>query len=264
MVLVSCDFVRIPAGDFRMGAMDAPHPEDGEGPERQVELSEFFIRRATVTNAHFAEFTGATGYLTQAEERGASHVFQGQLEKPEQFSIISSAAPWWRNVEGASWRFPNGHAAAIPDLPVVHIARGDAIAFCKWAGTRLPSEAEWERAACGTSPAGINIWLGRFPDVPSGRPGPLPANSGKTNPAGLNHCCGNVWEWVSDRFTSLHSPRRLTNPKGPLNGAEYVVKGGSFLCCPSYCARFRPSSRRAEVPEATTSHLGFRDVIAEL
>lgn len=244
-----------------MGAEDGPHPQDGEGPLRNVTLQAFSIRKTTVTNAHFTRFADATGYVTLAEERGASHVFQGQLPAPNAHPIASNAAPWWRNVTGANWRLPDGSTTAQPDLPVVHIAMVDAQAFCDWARTRLPTEAEWERAAHGTDLQGIHIWQGGFPDHPIADPVPLPAHTGKPNALGLHHCLGNVWEWTADRFTHLHSPRDINDPKGPLNGPDQVVKGGSFLCCPSYCARFRPSSRRAEDPQATTSHLGFRDVI---
>lgn len=255
------DFTQIPTSTFTMGAEDGPHPEDGEGPPRNVTLQAFSIRSTTVTNALFARFAEATGYVTLAEERGASHVFQGQLPQPNTYPIVSTTAPWWRNVTGANWRLPDGHTSAQPDLPVVHIAMVDAQAFCDWAGTRLPSEAEWERAAQDTTPEGIHIWQGRFPDLPAAIPGPVAASTGMPNALGLHHCLGNVWEWTADRFTNLHSPRGLKDPQGPLNGSDRVVKGGSFLCCPSYCARFRPSSRRAEDPQATTSHLGFRDVM---
>jgi formylglycine-generating enzyme required for sulfatase activity len=244
-----------------MGAEDGPHPEDGEGPPRQVKLSEYSIRKTTVTNAHFAAFTADTGYVTQAERRGSSHVFQGQLAQPHKFPSVSNLTPWWREVSGACWRTPNGTDIAKDDLPVVHLTLQDAQAFCNWATTRLPTEAEWERAAQDTDLADINIWRGKFPDQSVGTVGPWPAESGLANPNGLYHMCGNVWEWTADRFTNLHSPRRVIDPKGPLNGSDRVVKGGSFLCCPSYCARFRPSSRRAEDPQATTSHLGFRDVL---
>lgn len=244
-----------------MGSDDGLHPEDGEGPVREVSLSAFTIREATVTNTEFARFVDATGYETLAERRGHSQVFQGQLAMPAEYAVASSVTPWWRVVPGACWRIPNGSDAAKPSLPVVHVAFEDALAFCDWAGTRLPSEAEWEYAAQGTDLDGINIWQGQFPNAPVDLPGPVTAAGGARNPAGLFQMCGNVWEWTADRFNNMHSPRAVNNPKGPLNGSDRVVKGGSFLCCPSYCARFRPSSRRGEDPGATTSHLGFRDVL---
>ena len=254
-------FVKVPAGAFVMGASDGPHHEDGEGPVREVTLSSFAIRATTVTNSDFERFVDATGYVTLAERSGRSQVFQGQLEAPEAYPSASSVTPWWRLVDGACWHKPNGFNAARSDFPVVHIAHEDAQAFCTWAGTRLPTEAEWERAAQDSELDGIRIWSGQFPNEPAGAVGPVNAASGSPNAAGLHHACGNVWEWTADRFTNLHSPRAMRNPKGPLNGSNRVVKGGSFLCCPSYCKRFRPSSRRAETPRATTSHLGFRDVL---
>ena len=244
-----------------MGAKDAPHLEDGEGPVRPVSVSRFSIRKTTVTNATFADFVSATGHVTCAEQRGFSQVFQGQLAAPDVYAIASPTTPWWRVVEGACWRYPSGSAEAEPDMPAVHVSHADARAFCAWAGTRLPTEAEWECAAQDTDLTDINIWRGRFPDQSIAEIGPWIAASGSPNSNGLNHICGNVWEWTSDRFTNLHSPRPVTNPTGPLNGPDRVVKGGSFLCCPSYCARFRPSSRRSEDSTTTTSHLGFRDVL---
>ena len=244
-----------------MGADDGPHPEDGEGPGREVTLCAFAIRATTVTNAEFARFVNATGYVTLAERRGDSQVFQGQLAAPADHPVASLVTPWWRVVPGACWRSPNGSDPAKPELPVVHVAFEDVLAFCDWARTRLATEAEWERAAQGTDLDGINIWHGRFPNAPVGLSGPVPAADGACNPQGLFQMCGNVWEWTADRFTNLHSPRAVRNPKGPLNGSDRVVKGGSFLCCPSYCARFRPSSRRGEDPQVTTGHLGFRDVL---
>ena len=260
--MASEGFASIPAGGFTMGADDGPHPEDGEGPARPVRLSAYAIARTAVSVGEFAAFAAATGHVTLAEQAGRSLVFQGQLADPAAHPPASAAAPWWRIVEGASWRRPNGRALGANDLPAVHIALADARAYCDWAGARLPTEAEWERAAQGP-PGAPHIWSGRFPDTPTNAPGPAPVGAGAANEAGLIHACGNVWEWTNDRFTRLHSPRGETDPNGPLNGETFVVKGGSFLCCPSYCARFRPSSRRGEVPDATASNLGFRVAAAK-
>ncbi|WP_146347136.1 formylglycine-generating enzyme family protein [Phaeobacter marinintestinus] len=254
------EFAEIPEGAFTMGADAAPHPEDGEGPAREIWLNAFEISKTTITNAAFAAFVEATGHVTVAERNKASQVFKGQLADPDAHPIISQIAPWWRLVEGANWRHPNGSDAARPDDPVVHIARSDAIAYCGWSGTRLPTEAEWERAAGPQTGITPHIWQGTFPDAPTHPPRPRAATDGQANAFGCVHACGNVWEWTADRFTRLHSPRPDKNPSGPLNGANYVVKGGSFLCSPSYCARFRPSSRREETGDATTCHLGLRVV----
>lgn len=258
---IDLNWVTIPAGTFTMGSDDGLHPEDGEGPARPVTLSGYRIAATTITVAQFAEFVRATGYESVAEAAGASMVFSGELADPDAHPVVAPVTPWWRHVAGASWRAPQGDGPADPALPVVHIAQADALAYCHWSGTRLPTEAEWECAA--QHPAGEpeptrHIWQGRFPDAPSNTPGPVAVSHGIANAHGLLHACGNVWEWTADHFTRLHGPQHQRDPKGPLNGHDYVVKGGSFLCCPSYCARFRPSSRRAELPVASASNLGFR------
>ena len=248
----------IDAGKFIIGN-DQPHnPEDGEAPCRAVWLDAYKLSTTTITNAMFAAFVAETDFITLAETQGFSHVFQGQLAAPEQFQKAATIAPWWRIVEGASWRYPYGDERCDDNLPAVHIAYSDALAYCAWAKCRLPSEAEWERAAVQDEEVRPHIWRGVFPNQPETTPSPKPADDGPINALGLHHMCGNVWEWTMDKFTTLHSPRLTKNPKGPLNGNNIVVKGGSFLCCPSYCARFKPFSRRAEIPTATTSHLGFR------
>lgn len=241
-----------------MGTCDGPHPEDGEGPTRRVALDAYEIATTAVSNAEFGEFVLATGYTTEAERCGRSQVFQGQLSRPEVHDVASPLAPWWRWVEGANWRRPDGTHECMDELPVVHVSLADARAYCAWRGFRLPTEAEWECSASDQSGITPHVWRGSFPDAPYEAPGPRPVAAAEPNCFGLRHACGNVWEWTADRFTRLHSPRPERNPTGPLNGAEFVVKGGSFLCSPSYCSRFRPSSRRGEMPQATTSHLGFR------
>ena len=258
MAMIGTEFAEVAGGVFRMGADDGPHPEDGEGPKRPVALSAYSIATTAVSNAEFGLFINATGYATTAERVGFSQVFKGQLAEPDRHCSGAPLTPWWRVVEGACWRRPNGTNEASPDLPVVHVSRADALAFCDWAGLRLPTEAEWEYAAGGQRDIEPNIWAGDFPDNPLRAPGPAPVADARPNEFGLRHACGNVWEWTADRFARLHSPRMIIDPKGPLNGDRYVVKGGSFLCAPTYCARYRPSSRRAEIGDASASNLGFR------
>ena len=248
----------IEAGQFTMGNDNPLHDEDGEQPARSVQLDTYQLSVTTITNLMFAHFVAATGYKTLAEKQGYSHVFKGQLEKSDDHPVAAEIAPWWRLVQGASWQFPNGTIAYVDELPVVHIAYEDALRYCGWAGCRLPTEAEWEYAANTSDEIKPHIWRGIFPDQCEDVPSPLAADDGMANSFGLYHMCGNVWEWTADRFARLHSPRLTHNPAGPLNGRDRVVKGGSFLCCPSYCARYKPQSRRAEIPTATTSHLGFR------
>lgn len=252
-------WIDLPGGVFPMGNMAGQHPEDGEGPEREIELAPFRLARTTVTNRQFSRFVEATGYRTTAEREGASLVFHGQLVEPQTWPIADAKVPWWRWVKGAHWSQPwgPGHDAPDPDLPVVQVSWFDAVAYADWAGAHLPTEAQWELVAKAESPDPL-IWQGRFPDAPERPPYPVAADMGMANALGAYHMCGNVWEWVADRFTILHSPRPQKDPKGPLNGKERVLKGGSFLCSPSYCARYKPSSRRGSLPEVSTSHQGFR------
>lgn len=259
-----------------MGAADGPHPEDGEGPVRPVELSPFAIAPASVTNAEFAGFIRATGYRTLAERNGLSFVFRAALAEPEAFPP-ARLAPWWRAVPGAFWAEPKGPGSGVEEIwnhPVTHIALEDALAFCQWSGTRLPTEAEWEFAARGgrrqqpfpwgteLNPGGqrlANTWRGPFPesDVPYLH-GTEEVSSHPPNDFGLYNMIGNVWERVADRFTTLHSLRLVKDPKGPLNGARFVAKGGSYLCHASWCERYRCSSRLALDAHVTTGHIGFR------
>ncbi|MEX0284509.1 MAG: formylglycine-generating enzyme family protein [Paracoccaceae bacterium] len=255
---MTIEFASVAKQSFAMGAMDGPHPEDGEGPRRKITLDTYEIATTTVSNRDFEVFVGATGYVTEAERNEGSQVFAGQLTDPDAHAVITPVTPWWRWVRGACWLFPDGGDRADPDLPVVHVSWRDAMAYSAWSEARLPTEAEWEAGAGDQSGINPHIWSGTFPDGPEKPPSPISVRDAVPNPLGLLHACGNVWEWTADRFTRLHSPRPDHNPKGPLNGDLRVVKGGSFLCSPSYCARFRPSSRRGENPGATTSHLGFR------
>lgn len=274
----SATMIALSGGWFRMGADDGPHPEDGEGPVRDVFLNPFSLAATAVTIADFAEFVAATGYRTLAERIGNSFVFHAFCN-PDAAYAAPVHAPWWRQVPGACWRLPNGPDGThdVPDdHPVTHVARQDAIAYCRWSGTRLPTEAEWEYAARGalegqpfpwgdTLETGgghlCNVWQGEFPaanTAEDGYHGTAPAPAFPPNGFGFYNMTGNVWEWVGDRFTTSHSPRPTRNPKGPLNGALFVAKGGSYLCHASYCARYRTSSRQSLPPTTTTGNLGFR------
>lgn len=268
--------IGLPGGWFRMGADDGPHPEDGEGPARDVFVDPFALSATAVTIAEFRRFAEATGYLTGAEREGASFVFHSFTDPNLQFTAPAQA-PWWRLVHGACWRAPYGPGrAADCALPVTHITRMDALAYCQWSGARLPTEAEWEFAARGgllgqpypwgaeLEPGGAhrcNVWQGSFPHentCEDGYEGLAPAESFPPNDFGFFNMTGNIWEWTADRFTALHSPRPSRNPKGPLNGTVFVAKGGSHLCHASYCARYRTSSRQALGGDATAGNLGFR------
>ena len=268
------NLVPISGGLFRMGCDDSPHPEDGEGPSRDVIVDDFLIAPMATTNEEFAHFVDVTQYRTEAEIAGASWVFD-----PNQSGAGERLphAPWWRYAVGASWKNPHGHdTLPEPRHPVVQVSHRDALAYAKWTQSRLPTEAEWEYAARGglegaPFPWGntlqplqqhrCNIWQGRFPHENSTRDGYMytaPVDSFEPNGYHLYNMTGNTWEWVADRFTRLHSPKLSRNPTGPLSGQRYVMKGGSFLCHDSYCKRYRTSSRTANLPNARAANLGFR------
>lgn len=259
------------------------NPADGETPRHTVTLAEFSIDATTVTNAAFAEFTGATGYRTEAEVFGYSAVFHSSVRAPSK-DVMGSAAgtPWWFGVRGADWQHPGGRESSIdelPEHPVVHISWNDAVAYCAWAGRRLPTEAEWEYASRGglasaKYPWGdnevdaggwqANIWQGKFPDANSGDDGWLttaPARSFAPNGYGLWQTVGNVWEWCHDWFDPVYyarSPRIA--PQGPDRGAAKVLRGGSYLCHSSYCNRYRNSARSQNTPDSSMGNAGFRTV----
>ncbi len=273
--------VTIPAGTFLMGSdtRDA-NPGDGEGPVREVTLASFEMARHTVTNREFAAFVDATGHRTGAERFGWSFVFAGFL--PAQLRRGAQrppSAPWWCRVGGADWQHPEGPGSDIGDRdehPVVHVDHDDAVAYCAWAGVRLPTEAEWERAARGglaqatyawgeeLTPGGAhrcNIWQGRFPvknTAEDGYRGTAPAESFPPNGFGLYNTAGNVWEWCADWWGTAHDPAPTDSPSGPAEGTARVTRGGSYLCHESYCNRYRVAARTANDPDSSTGNTGFR------
>nr|WP_235999761.1 formylglycine-generating enzyme family protein [Qaidamihabitans albus] len=254
---------------------------DGEGPVRTVRVDPFRLSPHTVTNAEFAAFVTATGYRTDAERFGWSYVFAGFL--PAELRRVSprpEGTPWWCGVRGAFWAAPEGPGSTCQDRenhPVVHVSWHDANAFCQWADTRLPTEAEWEFAARGgleqriypwgdeLSPAGehrCNIWQGRFPvrnTAEDGYRGTAPVDAYPPNGYGLHNMAGNVWEWCADRWSTEHS---AVYPRGPEPGTEpddlRVVRGGSYLCHHSYCNRYRVAARTGNTADSTSGNTGFR------
>ncbi|MBN9007973.1 MAG: formylglycine-generating enzyme family protein [Rhizobiales bacterium] len=275
-------------GTFRMGSDDARFPDDGEGPIRAVTVSTFAIACYAVSNLQFGDFVRATGYTTDAERYGWSFVFDGLLSQANRADPASRVweTPWWVAVPHAYWAQPEGPSSTILgrlDHPVVHISWNDAQAYCKWSGTRLPTEAEWEMAARGgldqaiyawgdeLQPAGThrcNIWQGVFPDhntIDDGYFGTAPVHAFDANGYGLYNVAGNVWEWCEDYFSSQY--HHVTAPVDPVFTAPTPyrsLRGGSFLCHDSYCNRYRVAARSSNTPNSTASNIGFRVVRAKL
>jgi len=275
----------VPGGTFEMGTDDdVGFPQDGEGPARTVELDPFYVDRYQVTNAEFAEFVRETGYTTDAERFGWSFVFQDFVGPEQDPHVIDASgdAGWWLAVEGANWFHPHGPGSSIEDRlthPVVHVSWRDAVEYARWAGKRLPTEAEWERAARGglegrrfpwgddLTPDGehrCNIWQGTFPTentVEDGYHGTAPVDAFEQNEWGLHNVAGNVWEWCGDWFTADHPEGPLSNPTGPADGDGKVIRGGSYLCHRSYCNRYRVAARSSAAPTDATGNVGFRCVL---
>ncbi|MFB7708874.1 formylglycine-generating enzyme family protein [Streptomyces sp. NPDC056105] len=275
--------VLLSGGEFLMGADSADgFPDDGEGPVRRVRLSPFRIAPYTVTNAEFGRFVAETGHVTEAERFGWSYVFAAFL--PAALRRISERVPqtpWWCGVRGAFWRAPEGPGSDVAERerhPVVHVSWHDAQAYCRWAGGRLPTEAEWEYAARGgleqrrypwgdeLTPGGehrCNIWQGLFPTkntLDDGHRGTAPVDTYAPNGFGLYNTAGNVWEWCADWWTTDHGAAPRTDPAGPATGSAKVIRGGSYLCHDSYCNRYRVAARTSNTPDSTTGHMGFRCV----
>ncbi len=279
-------FVRLPGGRFRMGSDEKILPQDGEGPSRLVRVRPFAIDPHAVTNRWFSDFVAATGYRTQAEVIGWAAVFAGLLSADDprrRTAAQSRGASWWIRADGACWRDPEGAGSDVSgrlDHPVVQVSWNDAAAFARWAGGRLPSEAEWEYAARGGLDAKrfpwgdlepddeanlpCNIWQGEFPvcnTARDGYAGTAPVNTFAPNGFGLHNMVGNTWEWCADAFriASLAREARRRNADAATSGAR-VLKGGSFLCHRSYCYRYRPAARSGAPADTAASHTGFRIV----
>lgn len=274
--------IYLPGGEFLMGTDDREgFPSDGEGPVRTVTVGPFYIDPYTVTNSEFKKFVEDTGYVTEAEKFGWSYVFH--LFVPAAgVKIVGSPrqTPWWLAVEGAGWRAPEGPGSGIEDRldhPVIHISWNDAEAYCRWAGKRLPTEAEWEFAARGglvqkrypwgdeIKPGGkhmCNIWQGKFPEknnASDGFIGTAPVKTFEPNGYGLYQVSGNVWEWCADWFSpTFHVNGPRVNPAGPPKGTTRVMRGGSYLCHKSYCNRYRVAARSQNTPDSSTGNMGFR------
>ncbi|MCK0111630.1 formylglycine-generating enzyme family protein [Ornithinimicrobium sp. F0845] len=292
--------VDIRGGSFRMGSEEF-YPD--ERPVHDRVVADFALDRYAVTNAGFAAFVAATGYVTVAERpldpAGFPDVYLSSFAPgalvftPTQGPVdLSEWRQWWRWVAGACWYAPEGPGSSIEHRmqhPVVQIAFEDAATYAAWAGKRLPTEAEYEYAARGgydglpyawgavpypDGRARANTWLGRFPYDNRGRFGAntSPVGSYPANEYGLFDLIGNVWEWTSDFYTSRHVVPGSTGieagPRANLLSAlnsepgsstpRRTLKGGSYLCSPDYCLRFRPAARSPQAEDTATTHIGFR------
>ena len=282
--------VYLKPGTFSMG-QDALYPE--EGPVRDVRLAGFWIDTTEVTNRQFARFVEATGYRTIAEKPVDPAAFTVPVEQipPAMLEagsavFISPAQPssryfdWWHYVPGANWRKPFGPEGEDfnPNVPVVHLGYDDMRAYAAWRGGRLPTEAEWEYAARAGSantteqPVEANSWQGVFPIknlAEDGFKGLAPVGCYAPNAWGLYDMIGNAWEMTNDFYAPSHDPERpQENPRGPSENTAYdpsnpsfssrVVKGGSYLCAPNYCRRYRPAARTGRDPSMGASNVGFR------
>lgn len=281
--------VKLPGGTFDMGEDDV---YDEEGPVRRTTVRGFWIDPHEVTNRQFAAFVKATGYVTVAEKPVDPKQFKVPADRipPDMLKPGSAVftppdfpsnryTDWWKYVPGASWKKPYGPQGPdqLPNEPVVHLAWDDMMAYAKWAGGRIPTEAEWEYAASAgkrsknIQPDEANSWQGAFPNYNAesdGFKGVAPVGCYKPNANGLYDMVGNVWEVTADFFRPGHDPKDSDDPKGPDEGSAYdplnpgmpsrTVKGGSYLCAPNYCQRYRPASRQGRDPGMGTSNVGFR------
>ena len=305
--------VWIPAGNFMMGG-DNEQARKDEYPKHGVKVNGFYMDATEVTNAQFSEFVKATGYITTAEKDINWDEIKSQVPpntpKPPD-SVLKAASlifvptksevnlndysQWWAWTRGANWKHPNGPNSDIigkDNFPVTHVSWDDAVAYSKWAGKRLPTEAEWEYAARGglvnntyswgktfdeNGVSKCNFWQGNFPYLnlnKDGFMGAAPVKSFAPNGYGLYDVAGNVWEWCADLYnndyyTQLSKTKLAINPKGPTKSydpdepliTKRVMRGGSFLCNDSYCSGYRVSARMKSSPDSGMEHLGFRCVM---
>ena len=292
------ELIALPAGEFRMGSTRF-YPE--EAPVHTAVVDAFAVERHPVTNAQFAEFVAATGYVTVAEQPLDPELYPGVAPadllpgalvfKPTPGPVdLRDWRQWWDWSTGASWRHPLGPGSSLANRaehPVVQVAYPDAAAYAHWAGRRLPTEVEWEYAARGgvtstypwgedAAPGGrlmANTWQGSFPfrnDGALGWVGTSPVGAFPANGFGLLDMIGNVWEWTTTEFAAHHRPGSAASGGGkgcctptarPDPTVNQALKGGSHLCAPEYCHRYRPAARSPQSQDSATTHIGFRCVV---
>lgn len=304
----------IKGGRFIMGG-DSVWGRPDEFPIHEVEVSDFYLDEHEVTNQQFKAFVDATGYITTAEKKPNWEEIKMQVPpgtpKPADDLLVAAslvftppdypvsltdATVWWAWVPGANWRHPEGPNSTIEgkeDYPVVQVSWEDAVAYCNWAGKRLPTEAEWEYAARGGQTKAIypwgnepvtkgkavaNTWDGHFPDKNSVRDGyrlSAPVKKYPPNRYGLYDMAGNVWEWVADwyrpdYYSVCKQKGVVINPDGPVDSFDpdepyaqkKVTRGGSFLCSDQYCSGFRIGARQKTSWDTGLNHTGFRSAVS--
>jgi len=305
----------IEGGEFMMGTNEEEAYEQ-ERPAHRVKVSGFWMDSTEVTNLQFSEFVKATGYVTVAERKPDWEEIKKQTPPgtpkppenmlvpvslvfvpPASVSNMDDISQWWQLIPGATWQHPEGPNSTLEgrwNNPVVHVAYEDAEAYAKWAGKRLPTEAEWEYAAKGGLQEARYAWgndfmvkgkhmantfQGRFPisdNHEDGFSGTSPVGSFSPNNYGLYDIIGNVWEWTSDwydadAFKRIPSDKVIVNPTGPdkcydpedMYAIKRVTKGGSYLCSVNYCVNYRPSARRGTAYDSGSSNIGFRCVYSK-
>jgi len=285
--------VHIAGGTFQMGS--AEYYEE-EGPVHTETVAPFWIDRYDVTNAEFAKFVAATHYVTDAEKRPNPADYP-EIEKDKLVAggavfisptggvrTMEDPMQWWSFVPGADWRHPDGPGSSIAghdNDPVVQVSYDDALAYAKWEGRELPTEAQYEFAARGgldgktygwgdeLTPGGkyqANVWQGTFPTSNAGSDGfsgRAPVGCFPANGYGLYDTIGNVWKWTSSLYATPDSKDAMPDmpmSKTPSSRVLRTIKGGSFLCAPNYCRRYRPAARQSQETSFSAAHLGFRTV----
>ncbi len=303
--------VFIKGGAFEMGG-DNTQADKDEYPKHSVTVSSFYMDATTVTNAQFKNFVDATGYITTAEQKPdweeLKKILPPGTPKPDDEMMVAASlvfkqttgpvnlndyGQWWEWVPGASWKNPQGPQSNLngrEKYPVVHVSYFDALAYCKWSGKRLPTEAEWEYAARGGIENNIypwgnepinsgkpkaNSWEGKFPYLNTnkdGFAGLAPVKSFAANSYGLYDMAGNVWEWCGDWYDAEYYESLKNgitkNPQGPVKSFDPMdpytpkrsLRGGSFLCNDSYCSGYRVARRMKSSPDTGLEHTGFRCV----
>jgi formylglycine-generating enzyme required for sulfatase activity len=304
----------IPGGEFSMGANEPPDMDEvgmqattDARPIHRVYVDGFYMDKTDVTNAEFGRFVKATSYVTVAERTPRAEDFPGAppenliagsvvFSPPDHSVPLNDHLQWWNYVHGANWRHPEGPSSSIrgkENYPVVQVAYEDAVAFAKWAGKRLPTEAEWEFAARGGLAGKPFVWgdkfrpdgkwmanthQGHFPNTNTGEDGFIgtsPVAHYPSNPYGLYDMAGNVWQWTSDWYRPDYYQQLMAiggvarNPQGPEHPFDpsepsepkKVQRGGSFLCTDQYCSRYIVGTRGKGEVSTGTNHLGFRCVM---